>query len=323
MQISRFRYLLLKNLSSNSFLLTKLLFVYFFLLSLKNGIFLKRNKNKIYLTKKNKTIIIAASDISDFGATGIVVRDYNNFFNSIVSCDNIIDFSIPKYHEMTNGRKYFFHDICEPLTTTSIYIEMAKLRGQGEVVLDLGAYCGTQTVDFSFAVGKLGKVIAFEPDDITFSSLEKNIALGTYGNIQIHKMAVYSYDGVIEFKTTGGMASSVIGNVEQSQQEGMHRKKLSSKEVKCITLDSIAKMHNLERCDFVKMDIEGSELDVLKSSIPFIKKYTPSFVIEPHKINGLMNTEEIIEFFQEINYSCTRLKQGDQSYQPLLYASPN
>lgn len=319
MKTIEIRHLVLQKLRNNPYLLSKILFIYFYILSLINGIKLYRINNKIFLSKNNRKIILSASKSSDFGATGIVVRDYNNFFNSIVPINNVIDFSTPKFHEMTNGQKYFFHDICEPLTTTKIYVDMANLKGRGEVVLDLGAYCGTQTVDFSTSVGKNGKVIAFEPDETSFSSLKKNITLAKYQNIKCHKMAVYSHDGVIKFETTGGMASSVVPENEKVDEFDKINSSVQD-EVKCITLDSIALMHNLQRCDFVKMDIEGSELNVLKSSISFIKKYSPSFIIEPHKINGKMNTEEIIRFFEEINFKCIKLKQGDQSYQPLLYA---
>lgn len=320
MRFSQIRFFIANRLRQNKKVLNFSLFVYFFLLALSNNILLSRKMNKIYLRKKGKIIIINSND-DDFGATGIVVRDYDNFFRSIVANNNIIDFSIPNYHLMTNGRKYFFHDICEPLTTTEIYLGVANLKGQGEVVLDLGAYCGTQTVDYSFAVGPTGKVIAFEPDATSFLSLQENIKNATNSNIALHKKAVYSHDGIIKFRTTGGMASSVIKNDDNSHYKENDESVISNQEVECITLDTIAKVHNLERCDFIKMDIEGSELEVLMSSIKFITRYSPAFIIEPHKINGKMNTEEIIDFFNGINYRCEKLKQGAQSYQPLLFAT--
>jgi FkbM family methyltransferase len=322
MKFSQIKFFIVNRLRSNKKILDFSLFVYFFLLALRNNILLTRKMNKIYLRKKGLTIIIN-SNSGDFGATGIVVRDYDNFFNSIVVNNGIIDFSTPSYQLMTNGSKYFFHDICEPLTTTKIYLDVANLTGQGEIVLDLGAYCGTQTVDYSFAVGAAGKVIAFEPDNTSYSSLQENIKNATNSNIVIYKKAVYSHDGVIKFRTTGGMASSVVKEDDNNQYKENDEFVILNQEVQCITLDTIARVHNLERCDFIKMDIEGSELEVLKSSVKFINKYNPSFIIEPHKINGKMNTEEIIDFFKSINYKCEKLKQGAQTYQPLLFARKN
>lgn len=319
MKFSKLRFFIVNRLMHNKNALDFFLFIYFFLLALRNNIILIRRKNKIFLHKKTRTIIIN-SNKGDFGSTGIVVRDYDNFFESIVAKNDIIDFSIPNYHLMTNGRKYFFHDICEPLTTTKIYLEVANLSGQGEVVIDLGAYCGTQTVDYSLAVGRTGKVIAFEPDNTSFLSLQENIKNESNSNITIYKKAVYSYDGVIKFKTTGGMASSVV-NKNYNNYVKEDEFNISYQEVECITLDTIANVHNLERCDFIKMDIEGSELEVLRSSVKFINKFNPTFIVEPHKINGIMNTDEIIDFFSSINYNCVKLKQGAQSYQPLLLAS--
>ena len=60
------------------------------------------------------------------------------------------------------------------------------------------------------------------------------------------------------------------------------------------TLDTIADEFKLKRCDFIKMDIEGSEIQVLKSSKEFIKKFKPKLIIEPHFINGELNTNLII-----------------------------
>jgi len=320
MKFSQIRFFIVNRLMRSKNALDFSLFVYFFLLALGNNIILSRKKNKIFLRKKTRTIIIN-SNKGDFGSTGIVVRDYDNFFGSIVAKNDTIDFSIPNYHLMTNGRKYFFHDICEPLTTTNIYLDVANLSGQGEVVIDLGAYCGTQTVDYSLAVGRTGKVIAFEPDNTSFLSLQENIKNESNSNITIYKKAVYSYDGVIKFRTTGGMASSVVKNNDNNKYEEKDEFDISYQEVECITLDTIAKVHNLERCDFIKMDIEGSELEVLRSSVSFINKFNPSFIVEPHKINGNMNTDQIIDFFNSINYNCVKLKQGAQSYQPLLFAT--
>ena len=298
---------------SNIFHLTNYLFkIWFMFLGLKNGIIIKFHSNYLLLRKKGKEIKIKKGK-NDFGSIGIVLRDFENFYSTIVldNNQNIIDFSIPKFHKVATGHNFFFHDICEPIATTNIYIEKANLKKNGEVVLDLGSYCGTQTVYYSEAVGPNGLVIAFEPDNDSFNSLQLNVKQSVYKNIIIENKGVYSYNGVVSFTNTGGMASSISNDINQN-----------SVNIDVVTLDSVATKYSLTRCDFIKMDIEGSEIEVLKSSKKFIEIYKPKFIIEPHYLNGNLNTLEIIEIFNSLNYETEIIKQGNQDYQPLIFAFP-
>ena len=88
-------------------------------------------------------------------------------------------------------------------------------------------------------------------------------------------------------------------------------------------LDTIAREFNLLQVDFIKMDIEGSEIEVLNSSKEFINKFKPRFVIEPHFIDGKINTNLLVSILEELNYTVEIIKQGSFDYQPLIYAYPN
>jgi FkbM family methyltransferase len=286
--------------------------LWFIFLGIRNGIHIKFGQNSILLKKSTNSILIRKGK-NDFGAIGIVLRDFDNFYKTVIlpNNDKLIDFSTPKFHVVDSGHTFFFHDICEPSTTTKIYLEKAKLNNCSEVVLDLGSYCGTQTVFYSDSVGPKGSVIAFEPDSNSYKSLSINIGQAKNKNIIIENKGVYSFDGIVSFTNTGGMASSISKEMKHSNST-----------IEVITLDSIAIKYELERCDFIKMDIEGSEIEVLNSSKKFIDKYKPRFIIEPHYINGILNTKEIIKIFLNYNYNTEIIKQGDQDYQPLIYAFP-
>ncbi len=85
-------------------------------------------------------------------------------------------------------------------------------------------------------------------------------------------------------------------------------------------IDTIVSKYNIEKVDFIKIDIEGAELQVLKSSENFIKKFKPKFIIEPHFIDGVLNKNQIVDFFTNIDYNTSIIEQGDFDYQPLIYA---
>lgn len=196
---------------------------------------------------------------------------------------------------------------------TNIYIEKANLIGEGEVVIDIGCYCGTQTVFYSELVGKNGLVLGFEPDSISFDSLNKNIGQSfNKQNIIIQQIGIYNFDGEISFTGNGSMGSMIqIGDTKSNNDK-----------IKVKTLETIANEFKLQRCDFIKMDIEGSEIEVLQSSKSFINKFKPKFIIEPHFINDKLNTDIIVSIFNTINYKTEILKQGNFDYQPLIFAYP-
>ena len=290
------------------FFFTKQWFNY---LAYKNGIAVSYQKSSITLSKKDEKIIICRPEKA-FGSLGIVVRDFDDFFETLVpdviQNINVIDFSKPQFYTLKrNNDKFFFHDICEPIAVTDIYISKAALK-EGDVVLDIGSYCGTQTIFFSRLVGKTGAVLAFEPDAVTFKSLEENIAEHKCLNITALNIGLYSSDGEIGFSGDSGMGASISSE--------------AAFKIKVRRLDSICKEYNLQKIDFIKMDIEGAEIDVLESSKEVILKYKPRFIIEPHFIDGVLNDKQIIALFDELNYETQIVKQGTFDYLPLLYSYP-
>jgi hypothetical protein len=69
-----------------------------------------------------------------------------------------------------------------------------------------------------------------------------------------------------------------------------------------ITLDSFAKRNEIERCDLVKIDVDGIELDILKGAIQLIEKYKPIFIVET---NGNV---QILDFFGNIEYQILNMQ---------------
>jgi hypothetical protein len=89
-----------------------------------------------------------------------------------------------------------------------------------------------------------------------------------------------------------------------------------------MTMQDIIFENQLSKIDFIKMDIEGSELEALYSSEEVFTRFRPKIIIEPHYINGILCSEEIYKFFEKLNYSCERIQQGSAKL-PLLFAKSN
>lgn len=75
-----------------------------------------------------------------------------------------------------------------------------------------------------------------------------------------------------------------------------------------ISIDEFAVKNKLENLDFIKMNIEGSELEAIKGVKKTVEKFKPSFVISTdHVVNDELTYIKIEKFFKNLNYY--KLKQ--------------
>ena len=152
-----------------------------------------------------------------------------------------------QWHEMFNN--YIYDDIGCDYERYGCYIK------EGDVVLDLGANVGIFA--YRAEIRGASKIISFEPLTPTFNCLIKNRGAKTL----VYKMAVGSKDGWVNFKinadftNTGGatsVESAMCGDI-------IYEEKSFSVDINKI-FDGL-----VEKIDFMKIDIEGGEVDVLNS----------------------------------------------------------
>lgn len=129
--------------------------------------------------------------------------------------------------------------------------------GEGSVVVDIGAQIGCFSV---FAAKKGARVLAFEPDPWNYRMLKKNIALGDFSrSITPFNDAVWSKRGPLTLYDSCspnlGAHSAVFARDEDVRTV-----------VTAVTLDDIFRQHDLTRIDFLKMDCEGAEFEILRAS---------------------------------------------------------
>jgi hypothetical protein len=91
--------------------------------------------------------------------------------------------------------------------------------------------------------------------------------------------------------------------------------------VETISLMDIALLYDLERVDFIKIDIEGTEDSLLQGSASFFAAFRPRMVIEPHMVAGQLVTESVIASLSRFGYRCQTIDQHGVSL-PLIVAEP-
>lgn len=243
-----------------------------------------------------------------------IVGFFDYYFEAVESeaqagC-RVADFSSPRVHQLKNGTHFLFPSIPEPAATTDIYLQKAVLA-PGDVVLDLGAYAGVSTYEFARAVGPDGHVYAFEPDPQSHSALQENLQRHQLTNVTAVAAGVWKYTGQISFQSEGSMGSGI--SEVQGRTSNLHT-------IDVWTLQEAMDRFQLKRLDFIKMDIEGAETAVLEHASELLKQFHPNIIVEAHKVNGTLNTQEICELLNDLGYQTEVVNQPPLDF-PLVWAT--
>ena len=166
----------------------------------------------------------------------------------------------------------------------------SKLVNPKNLIFDIGANHGDKTAAFSL-ISK--KVIALEPDLSNFSFLSSRF----YNDkkVTVLNKAISSKNGTATFFINN--PGSGLNTIDQKRQEEMQFK--NSYEVKTTTIDSL--INEFGQPDFIKIDVEGHELDVLKG----LKSVIQTIVFEANLPGAVDSTIECIELINSLapNYT--------------------
>jgi len=181
----------------------------------------------------------------------------------------------------------------EPLNTKMLASQLRK----DMVCLDIGANIGYYTLLESKIVENNGKIIAIEPSPINFGQLQKNIEMEGATNIEVYNLAGGDKDGKIKFllKKQSNL-SRIVSEDEIKPSDNIV-------EVPIRKLDSFLEERSLDKLDFLRMDVEGYELNIYDGIRNSIRKFSPSMQIEVHAQNlGEKRTRELLEKLKEDGY---------------------
>lgn len=149
----------------------------------------------------------------------------------------------------------------------------------GDVVLDIGANVGSHTLPLARLVGETGRVIAYEPTAFAFAKLRRNLAL----NPELSKRVV-ACQMMLVASATAELPESLYSSwpLEASPDlHGTHQGRLmQTKGAGKTTLDDSLQSNGIKRVDFVKLDVDGHELDVLAGARATLMAHRPPILME-------------------------------------------
>jgi hypothetical protein len=87
------------------------------------------------------------------------------------------------------------------------------------------------------------------------------------------------------------------------------------------TLERLLSEAGLKHIDFIKVDIEGGETELLKNSAMLMRSIDAKLIIEPHRVNGKLNTEDCRRLLESAGYA-VHVRDKSEGSEPLIEALP-
>jgi len=176
--------------------------------------------------------------------------------------------------------------------------EVASRLKAGAVSLDIGGNCGVWARWLAAICG--GTVYSFEPSAKTFELLRMNTQ--ELSSIEAVNMCCGSFTGDCYLSTE--IAS------------GLRHISAAGESVKVIRVDDFCASRGVLTVDFMKIDVEGSELDVLRGSVNTIQTKRPLILFEyapgtTHRFGYVLN--DVTDFLDKWGYTTTRIP-GSNNY---------
>jgi len=167
-----------------------------------------------------------------------------------------------------------------------------ELMQPGMRVIDVGANYGLYALSMASKVGAHGHVWAFEPASSTVSFLKRSVALNNFSNVTVIQCALSN--------RTGTAKLGLNQNSELNTLCLENGSTLETEDVALTTLDRYTAEHGCEQIEFVKLDAEGEESNIVSGGAAFLEKESPLIMYELK--HGWQVNLSLVRQFEERGY---------------------
>lgn len=213
---------------------------------------------------------------------------------------------------VAQGLKFNTGESCPELALGTYEVPIQNIFVQhlqdGDVFYDIGANVGFFSIIAAELVGDTGKVYAFEPGEGNAASIRHNARLNNFDQIEVIEKAVSDTSGegqLLLAKYSGGHALATADAPPDLAGEVT---------VDLVSIDDLIAQDKIAPPNFVKVDVEGAELSVLKGMTQTIKTHQPTIIYEVDDGDRAAyerKYQELAAFFESLNYQVT---QTEDSY---------
>tara|TARA_B110000008_G_C16967000_1_gene562461 strand:+ start:690 stop:1493 length:804 start_codon:yes stop_codon:yes gene_type:complete len=233
---------------------------------------------------------------------------------------NLKNFLIKLNHSIIHFLRYLYL-----IKFNKFEIEILVLKSlikKNFICFDIGCCHGS----YARLLTKLSKqVYAFEPEKENFNYLKDVM---NQKNLKIYNLAISDKEKIsklyipkINHKKNTGM-SSLLQNTNNENFKLNKYNGLVSQKVKTITLDSFVKKNRIKKIDFIKIDVEGHELQVLKKATNVLKKNRPILMIEILN-DKKKDYKKVFKLMRKLNYLSYYLNRKNLKLNKCTYNDMN
>ncbi len=184
---------------------------------------------------------------------------------------------------------------------TEYVYHLERLVREGDTCIDIGANLGYYTRTIARLAGPSGRVLAVEPMPPMLAVLRRNVR--RCRNVEILPYALGEENRTITMANTSALRDGYLGTGQNFVNDsGVEASVSYTAEMRRGTELFAA----LARIDFIKCDIEGYELHVMRQLSPLLEQHRPTVLIE----SGGANRAEIVRMFTEMGYKGFTLDRG-------------
>jgi FkbM family methyltransferase len=258
------------------------------------------SKNSVNIVKGDRVMKIATWH---FAYAPDMASHFDVYFNAVVAVPGpeglVVDYSRPGVHRYaSSGLEFELSAFPEEEEVITEYFQWYR-PSAGDRVFDLGAHCGVSTYYLAQSVGPSGSVIAFEPDPICHGLLLRNIKRHGLDNVIVVKKAISGISGTANFMSEGTIGSSPASNSSRT------------------TMGSVVTVETTSLADacrdygvpvFVKMDIEGAELEAVAAAKGLLKEHPIHLCVDTnHWVDGELTADRVEAMFNDFGYDASSL----------------
>ncbi len=186
----------------------------------------------------------------------------------------------------------FFLETHDPQITRLL----CDLLFPSQVFLDVGAHIGYYTLLASRLIGSGGKVFAIDPSPDTVNRLREHVMFNGCQNVQVLEVAAASRD---EAQQLIEYAASTLNRVEMGKGEiPLPHESWSPRSQRSVagrTLDSLLEDNQISPPNFVKIDVEGLEVEVVEGMGKMLDEHKPKLLIEFHHGRAVQEIPRLLE----------------------------
>ena len=177
-----------------------------------------------------------------------------------------------------------------------VVTKLLKLIKPGDICWDIGANIGFYTCLLASRVADDGAVVAFEPAARTCGYLQENVSLNQFTNVTVVNK------GLSNKQEQRHLHYSEAGLAEGTASLKYANGRAASERVALDTVDNL--LRELPVPDFIKIDVEGYQLEVLRGAEHCLKTYTPLLMAELKDVGETNHTDfsEIEQYVVSLGY---------------------